>query len=188
MTNVYESKLPSGRFDGLRLLFYTGRSRSQLVEHYINGERHGPRRSWRNNGRLAQHDTWRHGKLCGMRRSWYENGAPKRQTQYVDGLEHGRVMTWFKSGQLAEQYDREFGNPHGIYMSWYVNGQLFTQLEYRHGTPHGLHLCWYDNGQQKKLQTLVNGERRGDCKRWDRDGTLTKHVIYKYEVIVGDDA
>lgn len=187
MAQLYESRLPSGRFDGLRLVFYVGCSRSQLVECYVDGERHGPRRIWRINGRLAHHDVWNHDMPCGAYNAWYENGTPKIQTQYVAGMEHGRFMSWFKSGQLAEQYDKEFDQPHGVYMSWYGNGQLYTQREYAHGIPHGSHLCWYDNGQQRKQQTFVKGERRGDYKRWTRDGTLTKHVIYECRTIVGDD-
>lgn len=157
----YKLKLSNNHFDGICLSFHDPEKYYlRSVKYFIDGDRHGPGRSW------------------------HKNGCLKIQTSYERGEQNGTTRTWHKSGYLEEQCDKVAGKIHGQCIRWYDGGQMRSQCEYRHDIPHGTHIYWYDNGQPRKYCEYVDGEHCGDYKQWAVDGTLIEYIIYDYKVIL----
>jgi hypothetical protein len=91
----------------------------------VDGQFHGPHRTWHRNGQLAQELRYRHGLLhgisrqwaengrllgsfpmvhgTGLQRYWHDNGTPQTEIGTLNGKFHGRIRSWLRDGTLARE-------------------------------------------------------------------------------------
>ncbi|NTU80110.1 MAG: hypothetical protein HGA45_12010 [Chloroflexales bacterium] len=141
-------------------------------------------RCWSEDGSLAMEYGMRGGVRHGPFRTYWENGQASEEATYVDGKEHGltrqydaegaligsytmdhgtRVDLWFdRVGVLSEERHYLDGERHG-YERWWCgdNATVWQEEHYRHGEAHGISRQWNDKGRLRRgfPRYFVDGEQ-----------------------------
>ena len=68
---------------------------------------------------------------------------------------------------------------HGLRTQYYNDGKKFIDIEYLGGHKNGRAVNWYRNGQVQWERTFKSDQLDGDSIRYDSEGNITQHVIYK---------
>jgi len=120
--------------------------------------RHGPRRTWYDDGSPWVDEQWAEGKRDGPFLERHRNGRPARQGTYRAGAKVGRWTVYSESGQPEEACDWEAGAQHGQFTAWYPGGGQRTQGRYCLGAQCGTWITWDESGRE--LGRMDFGERR----------------------------
>ncbi len=71
------------------------------------------------------------------------------------------------------------GKMHGLRTQYYNDGKKFIEIEYSGGRKNGRAVNWHRNGQVQWERTFKSDQLHGDSIRYDSEGNITQHVIYK---------
>lgn len=113
-------------------------------------------KEWHDNGQLREHTCYdATGAYHGEYNYWYDDGAVRIRSTFVYGAQHGDYCTWFRNGVQQLQSTYIYDELDGVYIERNESGQLLTYTHYR------------------------KGELHGEQKRWDTDGVLYHHFIYR---------
>ena len=138
----------------------------------LRGQLHGRQRHYFSDGTLRREQHYQHGRLHGRQRAFHANGQLEYEAQREDGtLTNGTYETYDEEGRLTRRYSYLNGKLHGK-DERYIDGQLRRSTPYEHGNREGIVTLYHENGALQERYVLRDGQRRGEAKRWDADGTL----------------
>jgi antitoxin component YwqK of YwqJK toxin-antitoxin module len=125
---------------------------------YGHPRRHGPSRSWYDDGALHVEERYHEGKRDGPYVEYHRNGRPARAGSYALDDLTGRWSVWFESGQLEEQVEYLRSLRHGRFAAWHRNGQRRTEGRFCLGQQCGTWITWDEQGRE--LGRMEFGEQR----------------------------
>jgi len=130
------------------------------------------------NGELKRLEYYRKGREDGESTEYDENGKVINKGVYVDGLRTGE---WFLTiGDHEEKGEFIDDEKNGDWISYYKNNeQVYFKGEYSLGAPVGKHEYFYSNGLTKAEGKHQAGERHGDWKFYNDDGSIK--LVIRYE-------
>lgn len=96
-------------FTGVAVGNYRGSTNRSHEIHYVDGEFHGERLYWFENGMPWQKWEYKSGKLHGTSRVWHANGKLESERGYLNGEEHGLHRKWNDKGELVSSQVFEHG-------------------------------------------------------------------------------
>ena len=132
--------------DGCHLRYFDNNKKQVKFEiNIINGQKHGPVKSY------------------------YENGQIKRDDNFIDGKGHGSFKSYYENGQIEKDYNCTNGKKHGPFKSHHENGNLKNQLHYKNGNENGQFHSFYDN---KAKYREGNFDKNGLVKEYFKNGNL----------------
>ena len=132
--------------DGCHLRYFDNNKKQVKFEiNIINGQKHGPVKSY------------------------YENGQIKRDCNFIDGKGHGSFKSYYENGQIEKDYNCTNGQKHGPFKSYHENGNLKNQLHYKNGNENGQFHSFYDN---KAKYRDGNFDKNGLVKEYFKNGNL----------------
>lgn len=110
----------------------------QFVEHYyiLNGKKHGKYESYSNDGRLFEVRFYVEGEIHGIRKMFFNNGSSSYQT-YFHGILHGESKSYMDE-KLSEFSFYINGEPHGYWEELYNSGNYFNRSFYKLGKGQGI--------------------------------------------------
>ncbi len=121
--------------------------------------RHGPSRSWYDDGGLHVEATWRDGVLDGPFVEYHRGGRRARQGEYRDGEKQGTWRVWFESGVLEEEAGFERGRLQGRFASFWPSGRKRAEGRFCLDIQCGRWTSWSEDGVE--LGSAVHEEIRG---------------------------
>ena len=125
---------------------------------YGRPRRHGPARSWYDDGALRVEERWVEGRRDGTFVEYHRNGKQARRGSYAGDDKVGTWTIWYEEGGLEERSDFLRNVPHGPFTAWHRNGQ--KRLEGRHclGAQCGPWTSYDEQG--RKIGQVEFGEQR----------------------------
>ncbi len=78
---------------------------------FLNGQYHGPSRTWYPSGQLQEETTSYNGLVYGPKREWDEAGQLRREALMEYGV-RVREKKWDEAGRLMEEYEIAPDDPH----------------------------------------------------------------------------
>ncbi len=190
----------SGKYEGTWKLFYpTGELRAE--GEYLSGDKEGKWNYFFITGELEQKgnykknlpsgewvwyfkskeikrkEYYRRGREDGESMEYDEEGEIVNSGNYIDGL---RTGAWFltigdyeEKGEFID--DEKEGEWEGTYKK---TGQIYFEGEYSLGVPIKKHIYYFPNGIRKSEGKHEGGERNGDWKFYNEDGTIRLIIRY----------
>ncbi len=137
-------------------------------------------------GKRREQGTYREGKKHGPWKTWFENGRLMKDEGFADGRPDGRSLTRNEAGQMLSETNHRKGVLHGG-RKRFKAGRIFEHAIFERGVPTGRWLSWHPNGllkSQKDYETQCDKEKctsrlHGYLMEWDAEGKptrLEKHV------------
>lgn len=94
----------------------------------------------------------------------------------------GRVDEFFLmqgSPKVRVSRHMQEGRLHGLRTQYFNDGKKFIEIEYEDGLKHGRAFNWHRNGEVQWERHFKKDQLDGESIRYDADGNITQHVIYK---------
>lgn len=116
----------------------------------INKERTG---LWtyyhKNSDKVMMTENYKNDKLEGEKKTYYEDGAIAEEAFYINGQLHGNRKLYSEKGQVLEDLQYENGELHGRAQFYNGKGELMSEGSYKRNKHHGV---WkhYENGKLKE--------------------------------------
>jgi antitoxin component YwqK of YwqJK toxin-antitoxin module len=88
--------------------------------------RHGPARTWYDDGALRTEEVFAEGEREGPFLEWHRNGKKAREGQYARSAKVGRWTLWFESGQVEEEASFRDGFQDGPFAAYWPGGKART--------------------------------------------------------------
>jgi antitoxin component YwqK of YwqJK toxin-antitoxin module len=120
--------------------------------------RHGPARTWYDDGTPWVEEGWRDGEREGPFLERYRNGRLAREGAYRAGRRHGRFTTWHENGNRAEEIGFRDGVPDGPFASFFESGRPRTEGRHCGGAQCGRWRTFDESGRE--LGAVDYGEQR----------------------------
>jgi len=120
--------------------------------------RHGPSRSWYDDGGLRTDERWSEGKRDGPFVEYHRGGRKAREGTYALDEKTGTWTLWFEDGGLEEQGGWAANVPHGPFTAWHRSGQKRAEGRHFMGVQVGRWLTYDEHG--KEVGRIDFGERR----------------------------
>ena len=125
-----------------------------------DGVKHGPYRTWHDNGQVEEESTYIVGKEHGITRQYDENGV--QIGSYV--MEHGTGLDlWYRAPEvLSESREYVDGDIHGYERWWHGGNQMVWQEgHFSKGIEHGIFRRWNQHGRLRRgnPQYYIKGKR-----------------------------
>jgi antitoxin component YwqK of YwqJK toxin-antitoxin module len=125
---------------------------------YGKARRHGPSRSWYDDGGLRTEEQWREGKRDGPFVEYHRNGKRAREGAYALDRKTGTWSLWFEDGRLEERGGWADNLPHGPFATWHRTGEKRAEGRHFLGTQVGPWITYDERG--KEIGRIDFGERR----------------------------
>ncbi|WZL88550.1 hypothetical protein VS868_13195 [Salinimicrobium sp. 3283s] len=100
-----------------------------MTEQYVNGELHGQKKIYYDNGQLAEEATYNKGHLDGPRKLYSVKGVVLEDLLYKAGKLHGPAKIYNGKGELVSKGIYENDKHHGTW-KYYENGKLKEEKEF----------------------------------------------------------
>lgn len=110
---------------------------------YITGEKSGNWKVWSGDRQLLINENYFNGQLHGPRYTFYENGQQASEEFFVGNLKQGLFKTWYMNGYQSNELSYQTDLQHGELKSWDNGGSLLVHGYFHMGTPDGT-WRWYD--------------------------------------------
>jgi len=190
----------SGTYEGEWKIYYSsGELRAEGA--YENGNREGLWKFYFITGELEQRGKYKKDKPTGEWVWYFKNKEIKRQEYYRKGREDGesveyntegktinngnyvdglRTGPWFLTiGDYEEKGEFIDDEKNGVWKMYFKQSDnLYFQGEYAIGIPIKKHTYYWPNGQKKEEGKFQAGERQGDWKFFNLDGTVRLTIRY----------
>jgi hypothetical protein len=165
-----ESMIPPAAREITEATFESGARRTAFYE--LDGERVGFRQ-WNEDGSLAMEYGMRGGVRHGPFRTYWDNGQVSEAATYVDGKEHGVTTQYDAGGELIGSYTMEHGT--GLDLWFDCKGVLSEERSYRDGERHGYERWWCgDNATVWQEEHYRHGAAHGIFRQWTDRGRLRR--------------
>jgi MORN repeat variant len=125
---------------------------------YGHPRRHGPARTYYDDGAPWVSETWLEGKRDGPFEERHRNGRSARAGNYLADRKDGTWSAWSESGQLLERSEWVRGLENGRFESWYPSGARRVAGRFCFGVQCGTWITWSEDGQE--LGRMELGELR----------------------------
>lgn len=152
--------------------------RRVVQEEFVEGERHGDRLEWWENGQLKRRQTFAGGELNGLVEEWNPEGQRVLKELYEDGKRQGRVVAWYDNGQIKSEASYDAGALQGVLRQWYPDDQQKAEKSFRSGYAHGPHTEWHENGALRLRMQWSRGKPEGNFTRWYENGQVQAEGHY----------
>jgi len=105
---------------------------AKLAKEVVVGkdEKHGPWRSWYENGQKKMEGHYRHDTEVGTFRWWHRNGQQSIVGEFLDGRESGKWTWWHPNGQKLSQGFFNDGDETGKWTYWAANGKVTERADF----------------------------------------------------------
>jgi antitoxin component YwqK of YwqJK toxin-antitoxin module len=70
------------------------------------------------------------------------------------------------------------GSKEGMGIGYYADGTTFSEFSFKDNVANGTYKEYYDNGQLREESFILEGEKKGLCKRYSKDGKLISEKVY----------
>ena len=189
-----------GKYQGSWKMYYsTGELKAE--GEYLEGYKNGKWRYYFLTGELEQEGSYKKNMVSGAWTWYFKNGAVKREEYYRKGREEGksieyseegviinngnyvdglRTGDWFLTiGDHEEKGEYIDDDKNGKWKSFYLKtNSIYFEGEYSQGIALKKHTYYYPNGMKKSEGKHVGGERHGDWKFYNKDGTIRLVIRY----------
>ena len=138
---------------------------------YRQGELHGERVLYHDNGTPEIVEKYDNGILNGSYAVFYDNGTQEIKGQYTDGIMSGIWTRYYPDGQKMEDVTFADNLENGPFVEYHPNGALKAEGQYLNGGRENGLLKLYDTaGELEKTMQCDDGI----CQTtWERDGDET---------------
>jgi antitoxin component YwqK of YwqJK toxin-antitoxin module len=120
--------------------------------------RHGPARTWYDDGRLWTEASFRDGLRDGPFVEWHRSGAKAREGAYAADAKVGAWVVSGESGGVEEESEWRDGAPHGRFVSYWPGGGKRTEGRHCLGAQCGTWRTWDASGRE--MGSVEYGEQR----------------------------
>lgn len=94
----------------------------------------GAYKTYYQNGKVKNDETFKNGKKAGTCKYYAENGKLLYEENFNDnGLKEGITNAFYENGQLESSYNYRNGEMHGVFKEFYENGKLRDEGKYEYG-------------------------------------------------------
>lgn len=111
--------------------------------------RHGPSRTWYEDGTLRTEEHWHEGKRDGRFVEYHRNGRKAREGTYRLDDKVGTWTIWFEDGALEERSEWVANVPHGRAATWHRGGARRSEGRYCMGAQCGTWTTWDERGREQ---------------------------------------
>jgi antitoxin component YwqK of YwqJK toxin-antitoxin module len=127
---------------------------------YGKPRRHGPSRSWYDDGGLRTEERWTEGRRDGPFVEYHRGGRKAREGSYALDQKVGTWTIWFEDGGLEERGGWAANAPHGPFTAWHRGGQKRAEGRHFMGAQVGRWITYDEAG--KEIGRIDFGERRSE--------------------------
>jgi hypothetical protein len=127
-------------------------------DSYGRPRRHGPARTWYDDGGLRTEEHFTEGKRDGRFVEYHRNGKRAREGTYALDEKVGTWTIWFEDGSLEERCDWARNVPHGPFTAWHRGGKMRSEGRYVLGGQVGRWTTYDEAGRE--IGRVDFGERR----------------------------
>lgn len=114
---------------------------------YGRPRRHGPARTWYDDGQLHTEAWWREGKRDGPFVEYHRNGRKAREGTYRADAKVGTWTVWYEDGGLEERGEWADDRPHGAATTWHRGGKKRSEGRFCLGVQCGAWTTWDEGGR-----------------------------------------
>jgi antitoxin component YwqK of YwqJK toxin-antitoxin module len=124
---------------------------------YGRPRRHGPSRTWYDDGKPWVNEAWKDGARDGPFVEYHRNGRKAREGAYAAGRKTGRWVVWYESGVLEEETTWRDGVLQGEFTAYWPEGKVRTRGRHCGGAQCGRWLTYDREGHE--LGSIDYGEQ-----------------------------
>ncbi len=129
---------------GLSWSFYPGTLDTFERSSFLNGQLHGQRKLFYENGITEIEENYENGTLTGEVRTYHPNGVLAFMATYSNDVLSGTVQTYYPSGVLKETVSFSNNEENGPFTEYHPNGKKSWEGIYLHGENEVGELLQYD--------------------------------------------
>lgn len=190
----------SGKYQGSWKMYYpTGEIKAE--GEYLEGNKDGKWKYYYLTGEIEQKGNYKNNLASGEWIWYFKSGEVKRQEYYRKGREDGKSIEFSEDGGIINNGNYIDGlrtgdwfltigdhEENGEYIdnekndkwrSYYLKTKsIYFEGEFSLGIPVKKHIYYYPNGMKKSEGKHVGGERHGDWKFYNDDGTIRLVIRY----------
>jgi len=124
--------------------------------------------------RLPDGGNMRHGPA----RSYYDDGTVSIESSYRDGKLHGRYVEFFRGGVMAKEGFYEAGKRTGRWSFFFEDGTLMEESGWKDDLRDGPFLQFWPGGKPKNIGRHCVGVQCGRWRTFDESGRQLSSVEY----------
>ncbi|MBM78024.1 MAG: hypothetical protein CL846_06040 [Crocinitomicaceae bacterium] len=154
--------------------------RNKVIEqkgNYINGKPEGLWTWWYENEKIRRKEEYRRGKVNGKVIEYDSIGNVITEGNYIEGIKEGSWKYIYNDYEEVGFFAD--GMKTGKWKAKYVNGNTYFDGEFLNDIPINEHIYYYSNGKKKEEGSFLRGEKNGDWKKYNEEGTLIITTQYK---------
>ena len=179
--------LVNGKKEGIESMYSFFSQLGELISMsvYKDGKKEGLHRQWNDTGKLIHKCFYKDDKLEGLYQEWDDNGTLLFECMFKDGEREGELKEWDEDGKLVEHSLYKDGKfiksilPLAYVRSKHPLGGVEC-YNLNNGKKEGVYKWYHDNELTlRELSVYKDGERDGEFKKWDENGNLKEHSLYK---------
>ena len=167
----------------------------------VNDNIQGIRKRYHTNGQLASQYNYVNGKYDGEYTTYFYDGKVEKKGSYKNGNENGKFEEFFSNGTIsASMMLDESGKQNGINMLYDLDGKKYEEMEFSKGELKSItyfdkagtskviaekkgkkidYIRSYPSGKKSIEGQIVDNERVGEWKYFDKYGNITTIEKYK---------
>ncbi len=108
-------------------------------------------------GELTSEESYSNGELHGPKKTFYEEGQISEVKYFSDGVADGEWKQFFQSGKVKIKCAYQDGKMHGRYKAFYPNGVPYIVGRYKNGVKSGVWATYDEKGEVEKEIEYENG-------------------------------
>lgn len=167
----------------------------------VNDNIHGVRKTYHSNGQLASQYNYLNGKYDGEYVTYFYDGKVQKKGAYKNGNEVGKFEEFYSNGAMSgSMLLDESGKQNGVSIEYDLDGKKYEEMEFSKGelksitfydkagtakvlaTKKGKKIDYirsYPDGKKSVEGQIVDDQRAGEWKYYDKYGNLTTLEKYK---------
>lgn len=110
--------------------YHKNSDKLMMIENYSEGQLHGEKIIYYDNGQIAEKANYEQGQLQGKKLLFSEKGVVLEDLQYVNGELHGPAKIYNGKGELMSEGNYKRDKHHGMW-KYYEDGKLKETKEYK---------------------------------------------------------
>lgn len=141
-------------------------------------------------GTILEEADYQEGELHGRRTLFFENGGPEIIETYQEGSFEGPYEKYYPNGQLEQSGVYSNNTMEGEWKKYYETGELMEIVVFKENVENGPFIEYYKNGKLKAEGSYRDGPfEDGRLKIYTEDGRLERVMeceIGKCRTIIGE--